>query len=577
MESNFQQIEFEIKEDIVDIYPANANIKNAVSLFLYHVAKGQFIELQDALQIRYIEQQFKKFDVARTLLLGQFELYIKYIHKLIGREPKKTLKPCLTDLFSDFLFLQEGSSEYDQFWAKNATDKTPTYSPEHFQGLFPLGKEFKLTYDLRNSITHNSKLYGGLLPSVKNLPSDLSAIIAVIVYITDLYSPILESTQLQQTKNSFKPYLELTKKDFQKWKNRFISIEGKEDFTILEGYAIEEFRENEKEEEKDEIERKGAIDYLRKNEIPEKRMMIWAEAGMGKSTTLQYLTYKDACDILEKGASIPIPIYIPLKLETEKDTTIEDTIATKISVSKSECRDLLLKGEVSLFIDGFNEILKDLKEQKRREIENLILDYPNTFIIISNRPQTYKDFVNIPIFRLQKMNKEQIILFIERNSNADFVKSEILKVLNSKPSFLNIISAPLILWMLINIIVEHNDIPTRRTVIFEEFMRRLYNREAQKDINFDVEEFDSCLRCLAIKSYYLNYSNSALYKFQIENILLNRKKEYGLSISIPYFIDKVIKLNILACDKNLISFAHQEYQTYFAGEELDINNFIKKQ
>lgn len=95
MESNFQQIEFEIKEDIVDIYPANANIKNAVSLFLYHVAKGQFIELQDALQIRYIEQQFKKFDVARTLLLGQFELYIKYIHKLIGREPKKTLKPCL--------------------------------------------------------------------------------------------------------------------------------------------------------------------------------------------------------------------------------------------------------------------------------------------------------------------------------------------------------------------------------------------------------------------------------------------------------------------------------------------------
>ena len=77
-----------------------------------------------------------------------------------------------------------------------------------------------------------------------------------------------------------------------------------------------------------------------------------------------------------------------------------------------------------------------------------------------------------------------------------------------------------------------------------------------------------------MESYSLNYSNSALYRTQIENLLIKRKIKYGLSISIPYFIDKVIKLNILACDRNLISFAHQEYQTYFAGEELEINNFM---
>ena len=571
MEFNIWQIEVEVKKDIIDIYPSNSNLENVIKIFLNLILEGQFTELQDALQMRYVDQDFRKFDTVRTLLLGQFELYVKYIHKSIGREPQKTLKPCLTEVFNEFSYLQEGSDKYNEFWAKNAIDKTPTYSPEYFQHIFPLGKEFKLTYDLCNSIIHNSRLYGGQTPSVKNLPSDIGAIIAVMIHVTELYSSLLEKNQLQQTKNSFKPYLESIKKEFQKWKNRFISIEGKEDFTIMEGYAVEELKEN---KEECEVERKGSIDNLRKNEIPEKRMMIWAEAGMGKSTTLQYLTFKDACAILENEADIPIPVYLPLKLETETNLTIEDSISAKIGISKKECLDLLHRGEVSLFIDGFNEILKDLKEQKRREIENLIHDYPDTFIIISNRPQTYIDFPRIPIFRLQKMSKEQIILFIEKNSHLSFVKEKIIREMNSKPSFFNIISTPLILWMLINIIVEHNDIPTRRTVIFEEFMRRLYNREVQKDINFDIEEFDSCLKFLALESYSLNYSNSALYRTQIENLLIKRKIEYGLSISIPYFIDKVIKLNILACDGNLISFAHQEYQTYFAGEELEINNFM---
>ena len=359
MEFNIWQIEVEVKKDIIDIYPSNSNLENVIKIFLNLILEGQFTELQDALQMRYVDQDFRKFDTVRTLLLGQFELYVKYIHKSIGREPQKTLKPCLTEVFNEFSYLQEGSDKYNEFWAKNAIDKTPTYSPEYFQHIFPLGKEFKLTYDLRNSIIHNSRLYGGQTPSVKNLPSDIGAIIAVMIHVTELYSSLLEKNQLQQTKNSFKPYLESIKKEFQKWKNRFISIEGKEDFTIMEGYAVEELKEN---KEECEVERKGSIDNLRKNEIPEKRMMIWAEAGMGKSTTLQYLTFKDACAILENEADIPIPVYLPLKLETETNLTIEDSISAKIGISKKECLDLLHRGEVSLFIDGFNEILKDLKE-----------------------------------------------------------------------------------------------------------------------------------------------------------------------------------------------------------------------
>ena len=38
----------------------------------------------------------------------------------------------------------------------------------------------------------------------------------------------------------------------------------------------------------------------------------------------------------------------------------------------------------------------------------------------------------------------------------------------------------------------------------------------------------------------------------------------------------VTKLNILAKDSNQYSFAHQEYQTYYAGEELDISDELKQ-
>ena len=106
-------------------------------------------------------------------------------------------------------------------------------------------------------------------------------------------------------------------------------------------------------------------------------------------------------------------------------------------------------------------------------------------------------------------------------------------------------------------------------------MDMLFKREASKDANFNIDENFSMLRSLGLESYNINETNGGLSKVQIENILVKKKKEYGLKISIPSFIEVMVRLNILSLEENLYSFSHQEYQTYLAGEELDIDDFIE--
>lgn len=99
--------------------------------------------------------------------------------------------------------------------------------------------------------------------------------------------------------------------------SRFIHIRGEENFAVLGSYVIEY-----QDDSLDSKRRKGTVEYLRDNSIPERRMMIWGEAGLGKTTTLEYLTYIDAKKRL-KDTNCNIPILISLGVLTDSKYTIK--------------------------------------------------------------------------------------------------------------------------------------------------------------------------------------------------------------------------------------------------------------
>lgn len=216
-------------------------------------------------------------------------------------------------------------------------------------------------------------------------------------------------------------YLNEITQQLKKRMSRFIHIRGEENFSVLGSYVIEY-----QDDTSDSRRRKGTVEYLRDNSIPERRMMIWGEAGMGKTTTLEYLTYMDAKKRL-KDSNYNIPVLVLLGVMTKATYTIKQYICDKLDIGVDICESLLEEGKINLFLDGLNEIPADaggnLKTLRMREIKQLLRDYPKTFIIITNRPQDTRDFNNVPIFNLIKLSKEEMRDFIKKNVDEEDVKN----------------------------------------------------------------------------------------------------------------------------------------------------------
>ena len=250
-------------------------------------------------------------------------------------------------------------------------------------------------YNLRNIQSHDMELW-----SAADLAQNIESIF--IFYICTIEKNLVDIENLIEIsqKHDYTKYMCNLKSEFEKKAKRFVHIESIEDYAVFEGFAIEHIDLSDEYENR---ERMGTIDNIRKNYLPEKRMVIWGNAGMGKSTTLQYLSYLDAEEYL-KGDSSKIPVYVPLGLLIDINEKIEDYIIKKIGLEYIEGLELLKKGEINLFLDAVNEVPidvnKSMQAQRRKEIQYLLDTYPNMLIITSNRPERYNGFKNIPVFRL---------------------------------------------------------------------------------------------------------------------------------------------------------------------------------
>lgn len=217
--------------------------------------------------------------------------------------------------------------------------------------------------------------------------------------------------------------------NFQKWQNRFIHLKGREDFEEIVLFAREidwEIPNQEVEKNEYRERREGTIDTLRKRLISDNQfqMILIGDAGMGKSTTMQYLAFNDA-----RGSNAPLPIYIELKLLIS-ELTIEEHIVEKYSFSKTEIIKQFKAGTLTLFLDGLNEVLPSIKSKIYLNIKRLIKDYPKIFIILSSRQQDYKnEFENVPVFALQRMNINQIEEFLQKNAPQDITRQIILNAI----------------------------------------------------------------------------------------------------------------------------------------------------
>lgn len=557
----------------------NFNIKRTVNIFLEFLRKEKLSDLANGLQIRFVDNDFAQFEKARKEISTNIEFFFKALFSAIDNQPfGGTMVDCLKRFFMQF---------DSEFWTNeknnlltNKQQPNPKKDIEYFSSKTIFGDKFKLIYDLRNFLTHgDSKIpypsYTKDLIDENSLVKDIQDCVILYVYITHQYLGALQKHLDNSKEYDFSSYSENLKSKFREKISRFVHIKGKEDFYLSSTYVIEQKEDLELNEDEDlnkKKERRGTVHELRKGHVPEKRMMLWGEAGMGKTTTLEYLAYQDAEAYLQDNTQ-NIPVYLALGLLTDKNISIKQSIFNRLQVDGSVGELLLRQGKINLFLDAVNEIPQDdnnqLRTFRQREIDNLLKDYPKTFIIITNRPQDTNIFNYVPVFILQKMDNSQIAQFLEKNALNKLVVSKIKTTIKDDQRLKEIIKTPFMLSRLIEVVERKGEVPTNKGDIIHEFIYGLYLREQidKKDANFNQKVIHRLLRYLGFESLEQKGTNAGLSEDEVLNIFAKRKKELGVQIDTVYVLEISTQLGILEKQDNVYVFSHQEYQDYYAFEE----------
>jgi hypothetical protein len=498
----------------------------------------------------YLEQSTKEEKISYFYDFSRVEVFLKKVLLLVNRTQYEALEREAKG-FASYMYhtnINPNNIDFDQA-TFDSTRNLPNYGCHLFR-----------VYQLRNIESHESKNW-----PQKELYENIESVL--IIYLFTIYKNISNLRSKILSEPDFSNYLKRVIDEFESWQQRFVHITGVEKFEEIEIYAVE----SEEWSKNPSNLRSGKIDDLRKT-IPEKSMVVLGDPGMGKSTTLQYIAQKDAKHYLNNPNSndAKIPLYIELKLFSLTDNIIAVS-SKKLGISEEKLKEYILKGKISLFLDGLNEVLIDNRKGLRTEIQNLIQEYPQLSIVVTSRPLAYyNEFGSSPAFVLQRMENHQVDEFLNKNCNHSLTRDIIKREILANSRFGKIVRVPLLLKMLINVVYTHKgEIPRNKTQIIKKFIHGLYDRETKKLRG--AKDFRVVHRLLCYVAHLTrmkNESNVGWTIDEVEALLEKRIENSRFKLSAFEFLDISIDLNILVKEAEKYTFAHELYQEYFASEEL---------
>jgi len=560
-----QQIKIEL-QDSISAHPAILT-DEVIDVFLKTLVwpVGDSSVQLDGLETRVPEAMEKMFleDLPRSEQAAYFpemarvEAYLQKILFLVNRLRYQQLK---ADRKGLAVYIRNTGINPGNIHLGTATEQSVAQSANFGDHLFRM-------YSLRNIESHQCVLWNRY-----QLAANITSTLVMFLYATYRNLPALSALVNQEPDLS--AYLRKVVADFERWQQRFVHITGIEKFEEIDLFAIES--EDWDTENQNEL-REGKIDELRKN-IVERSMVVLGEPGMGKSTTMQYMAYGDAKALLVAPASsLPIPVYLELKLFSLQDT-IEAVTAHRLGISEEKVSEYLIRGKLTLFLDGLNEVLADLRRPIRAAVQELILQYPQANLIITSRPLAYaNEFKTSPVFVLQRMEDMQIDEFLQKNCSRETIRRIIIGEIRRNIRLGKIVRVPLLLKMLINVVLHNKgSIPDNKVQIIKIFIQNLYERESRKMISdTDFRVIHRLLCFVAYLTRERNGSNVGWRADELEAVMESRIEESRFKLSVFDFLDTAVDLNILVKDDDKYSFIHELYQEYYAAEEMFRKN-VKK-
>lgn len=322
-----------------------------------------------------------------------------------------------------------------------------------------------------------------------------------------------------------------------------------------------------------------------------KKIIIEDTAGMGKSTLMKMMFLSS----IETNAGIPI--FIELRKLSPSNTIIDEILNTinysEEDNSKEFINELIKRGDFIFFLDGFDEIPFDIKEEIIKYLKSFISRAnKNTFFLTSRSDDSLISFGDFQKFEIDRLKHSEAYELIEKYDQilqldlAKMLKNQLETSLQDNKfrdldSFLGI---PLLVSLLYVTYKHKRDIPVKK----DHFYRKVYDalfeehdlskdgfkRKKHSDLSSDkLHKVLSNLAFLCLVENKIEYNKDKLLNLiskSLDSPYLNNISPSDVLKDILYSVPLLIQ------DGLQFKWAHKSFMEYFAAISLYNNNDKEK-
>lgn len=189
-----------------------------------------------------------------------------------------------------------------------------------------------------------------------------------------------------------------------------------------------------------------------KNISSSKNILITGTAGQGKSVLLRYLAVQE----LRQGKRVPL--FMELR-RIDKATDFDSLLKLQLNIDRATSQDELLshllnRGNLTLFLDGFDEVPREFAMGVRDKLFALISKYKTLQVVISSRPGALcahlQDLPNLGFAEVAELGAGDFKPFLKKIGTEEVVLDRlILAIENSSTHVKQLLKTPLMLTLLV--------------------------------------------------------------------------------------------------------------------------------
>lgn len=320
----------------------------------------------------------------------------------------------------------------------------------------------------------------------------------------------------------------------------------------------------------------------------QKHILIVDNAGMGKST----LSKKMFLGAFENG-NYGIPLYVELR-HLSKDNDIIKELLKQIKDLSSEFDEQLLTvllegGGFVLFLDGYDEISLNDKEEVTKSLQSFIDKIgKNTVVLTSRNDEALAGFQTFNQYSIKRLEEKDAFQLLS-NLDSDGEKSQHLiqklkeeELTGVKEFLVN----PLLVTLLYTAFDFEPTIPTKKHLFYDQVFNAFFQQHDfskgdsfvhDKKSKLAKDDFERILRCVGFFSV-INHKVE-FERTEIIKIIQKSKEKCGLSnFKESDYLDDLIKsVPLFSKEGHLYKWSHKSLAEYFAVEYIAMDSMDLEQ